>query len=81
MFLSVEVYIYLSVDGSWWVSGREDKDARRAVGWAHSEPMTVGSSPVDAQQWKVLDGKEDWQEQSVRVRFEAFRLFWPPLGR
>ena len=67
-------YIYLSVTGRWYVGGRETKDARKNGGWAHSEPMTAGSSPVDAQQWHVFDGK-DWQEQSVRVRFEAFRLF------
>ena len=80
MFTDAEkVYLYLSVTGQWYVSGRENKDARKNAGWAHSEAMTVCSSPVDAQQWRVFDGK-DWQEQSVRVRFEAFGLFWSPRG-
>jgi len=72
----VEVYIFMAEDGRWMVNNRESKDSRRAAGYAHSEVMTVGSLPVEAKVWRVSDGKE-WQEQALRVRFEAFRLFWP----
>ena len=64
-----DLYIYYSVSGSWIVGSRSEKDAKEAAGYAYTKVMKADSLPIDASSWQVHISEDNWQEQSLRVRW------------
>ena len=65
-----DVWLFVAMDGLWWVGGTANKDKRKtnSHGFAHSVAPAGGMPPpAGAGRWKVTHGKGNWIEQTVEV--------------
>uniref|UniRef100_A0A7S1RIW4 Uncharacterized protein n=1 Tax=Alexandrium catenella TaxID=2925 RepID=A0A7S1RIW4_ALECA len=64
--VDADVWLYLAMDGCWWLSDTENKDARRARGFLKSDLIEPGTLPQDIESWR--DRKVNSWEANPMVR-------------
>lgn len=57
-------WLYLGEDRRWWIGNETCKNARKAEGRLHSEPIFPGDLPTSCQEWTGFDKDEQWVHQS-----------------
>jgi len=72
-----DIWLYLAMDGCWWLADTENKDARRARGYLRSDVVEPGTLPQNVDCWKDLK-INSWEANlmvCVRLR-EAVEEEW-----
>lgn len=59
-------WLYKATSQQWCISDLEDKDQRLPNGWAHSSAAMETSSPIQAAEWRVMQG-EEWQPSGLAI--------------
>jgi len=47
-----DVWLYVAMDGRWWLSDTSCKDQRKAGGWLRSDVVDPGMLPLDVYSWR-----------------------------
>lgn len=72
-----DVWLYLAMDGCWWLADTDNKDARRARGYLKSDEVDPGTLPQDVHCWKHLKANSWEEDPMVRVMVrEAVASEW-----
>ena len=57
-------WLYIARDNKWWLGGINDKNRKRAFGWAHS--ITERANPWEVNNWKLF-ANGGWHDSDMQV--------------